>query len=394
MANGRVRTAIVATHPIQNQAPWFRALAREPELDVRVYFGMVPDADQQGIGFGVPFEWDVPLLDGYDYEVLRNVARRPGIAAFGGCDAPGIAGALRAWHPQVAVLTGWHSKMLIQAWWACVRQGVRRVVRGESNALHARPAWKRAAHRLWLSGFDRFLAIGAANRDFYLQAGVPAALIHDCPYGVDNARFEAAAAAQRARRGEWRRRWSIPDGATCFLFCGKLVAKKRPLDLLRALGRAVRAGAPAHVLVVGDGELMKEARALVAAAALPASFAGFLNQTEIVAAYVASDCLVLPSDAGETWGLVVNEAMACGRPAIVSDRVGCAADLVAPGVTGAVYPVGDVDALARALGALAGDGSALATMGERARERVRARCSVERAVAGALEAIRAATARR
>lgn len=392
MAGRRVRTAIFATHPIQNQAPWFRGLARAPELELEVFFGMVPDAAQQGVGFGVPFAWDVPLLGGYDHAVLENVARRPGVAAFGGCDTPGVASVLRAWRPDVAILTGWHSKMLVQAWWACVRQGVPRIVRGEANALRARPAWKRLAHRCWLAGFDRFLAIGAANREFYLQAGIPASRIHDCPYGVDSERFEAAADALRARRDELRRQWSIPADATCFLFCGKLAAKKRPLDLLAALQRALRAGANAHVLVVGDGELMGAARALAGAEGLPVSFAGFLNQSGIVDAYVAADCLVLPSDAGETWGLVVNEAMACGLPAIVSDRVGCGPDLVLPGVTGAIHPAGDVDALAERLVLLARNPAALRAMGAQARERVRERHSVERAVEGTLAAVRATTA--
>src|SRR5207248_1690512 len=111
----------------------------------------------------------------------------------------------------------------------------------------------------------------------------------------------------------------------------------------------IATGAQAHVLVVGDGELMTEARALAARERLPLTFAGFLNQTEIVGAYVAADCLVLPSDTGETWGLVVNEAMACGIPAIVSDQVGCGPDLVSDSVTGAMFPMGDIDALARCL---------------------------------------------
>src|SRR5262249_25816342 len=152
-----------------------------------------------------------------------------------------------------------------------------------------------------------------------------------------------------------RRDWSIGQNARCFLFCGKLVAKKNPMDLLSALQIAKAAGAPIHVLIVGEGELMEQARALVERAGLPATFAGFLNQSEIVRAYVVADCLVLPSDSGETWGLVVNEAMACGAPAIVSDQVGCGPDLVLEGVTGGIFPMGNVEALARRLITLSSD---------------------------------------
>ena len=113
---------------------------------------------------------------------------------------------------------------------------------------------------------------------------------------------------------------------------------------------------------------MAQARALVERERLPATFAGFLNQSEIVRAYAAADCLVLPSDAGETWGLVVNEAMACGIPAIVSDQVGCGSDLVTDGVTGATFPMGDVDALARCLIEFSADPKRLRRMGAAAHE--------------------------
>lgn len=389
----RVHVALFATHPIQYQVPWFQKLAARPELELNVFFGLVPDAVQQGVGFGVGFHWDLPLLEGYEWEVLQNLAKRPSLGAFDGCDTPGVARALRARTPDVAILTGWHSKMLVQAWWACVRLGVPRIIRGESNAMPRRARWKRALHRGWLHGFDQFLAIGEANRNFYRQAGIPDARIHACRYFVDNQRFAAAADEWRARRAELRRHWSILEDATCFLFCGKLIAKKHPLDLLTALQRASAAGAAAHLLVVGDGELMAQARAMAERERLPVTFAGFLNQTEIVRAYVAADCLVLPSDTGETWGLVVNEAMACGIPAIVSDQVGCGPDLISEGATGMIYPMGDVDALAQRLIELSGNPPRLHAMGVQARERVCSDYSVDRAVEGTLAAINAVMVR-
>jgi glycosyltransferase involved in cell wall biosynthesis len=388
-----VRVALFATHPIQYQAPWFQALAAQPNLALKVFFGTVPDAAQQGVGFGVDFHWDIPLLEGYESEILQNVAKRPSLGAFTGCDTPQVFRRLRYWQPDLAILTGWQSKMLLQAWWACVRLGVPRIVRGESSALASRPAWKRALHRGWLRGFDQFLAIGEANRNFYRGAGIPNVRLHACPYFVDNQRFSTAADALRERRGALRRDWSIPEHAVCFLYCGKLIAKKHPLDLLRALQWASAAGGAVHVLVVGEGELLAPARALVERDRLPVTFAGFLNQTEVVDAYVAADCLVLPSDSGETWGLVVNEAMACGIPAIVSDQVGCGPDLVSEGVTGAVFPMGDIDALAQRLIELAGDPARLRAMGTAARQRVLTQYSVERAVEGTMAAIDAAMKR-
>ncbi len=185
----------------------------------------------------------------------------------------------------------------------------------------------------------------------------------------------------------------IPQDAVCFLYAGKLVPKKRILDLLRSLDLARASGCGMHLLVVGTGELLGRARAVSLDRALPVTFAGFLNQRQIVRAYVAADCLVLPSDYGETWGLVVNEAMACGLPALVSDRVGCGPDLVEDGVTGAVFPFGDVGTLAVRLTQLAAQSRQLSEMGARARERVVTHYSVERAVAGTKEAVAALTCR-
>jgi glycosyltransferase involved in cell wall biosynthesis len=189
-----------------------------------------------------------------------------------------------------------------------------------------------------------------------------------------------------------RDRWNIPPDAFCFLFAGKLQAKKHPLDLLEALRLALaNPSTPRlHLLMVGSGELEQACRAFVASCALPVSFAGFLNQGEITDAYVAADALVLPSDSGETWGLVVNEAMACGLPAIVSDQVGCAEDLIEVGQTGAIFPCRDVEALAQSLRSMAADPAGAARMGMTAQARLTRSHGVEQARDGLLLALRQA----
>jgi glycosyltransferase involved in cell wall biosynthesis len=106
-------------------------------------------------------------------------------------------------------------------------------------------------------------------------------------------------------------------------------------------------------MVAGSGELEPKLRAAAAASGIRLHLLGFRNQTEMPAAYAASDCLVLPSDGRETWGLVANEALACRRPIIVSSACGCAPDLAGDGSVGRTFPVGDPQALADAIGALA-----------------------------------------
>jgi len=388
-----VKVAIMATHPIQYQVPWYQHLTAQPGVAPHVYYAVLPTRQQQGIGFGVSFAWDIPMFEGYGWSQLENRAGKPGLGSFFGANTPGIHAALAANRPDVAIITGWQAYTLLQGIWACMRLGIPMIVRAESNALRKRRWWVRILHKLLLSRFDACLAIGQANRQFYLGNGVAAAKIFSSHYFVDNQRIGAQYESLAPARASLRQAWGIAPDKTCFVFAGKLQEKKRIMDLLRALKLAGEKRADLHLLVVGSGEQLEAAQGLVASGRLPVTFAGFLNQTDMPKAYAAADCLVLPSDFGETWGLVVNEAMVCGLPAIVSDRVGCGPDLVSDGVTGLLFPFGDIEALAACLLKMAAEPEARAAMGARARDRI-ADYSVQQAVQGTLRAIHATTHRR
>jgi glycosyltransferase involved in cell wall biosynthesis len=381
-----MRLGIVASHPVQYQVPWYRSLASREEVDLTVYYALLPTPAQQGVGFGEQFAWDVPLLDGYRWQALPNAARAPSLDGFLASRTPAVTEVLETDRPDAVIVSGWHALSLLQAMRACRRLGIPCLVRGESSGLRRRPWWARAVHRRLLARFDAFLAIGEANREFYLSNGVQRARIFSVPYFADNERFAEQAARWGPERNAIRRGWGIAQDEACFLFAGKLVPKKRVLDFLAACAIARERMPAIRALVVGSGEMAEAARRLAADLALEAVFVGFLNQTEISRAYVAADALVLPSDYGETWGLVVNEAMVHGLPAIVSDRVGCGPDLVEEGVTGRIFPFGDVRALARILTETAVDADRRGEMGRNARRRV-ASYSAERAVEGTLEAI-------
>lgn len=362
----------VTSHPIQYQAPVFRELASMSDLDFQVMFAMVPDAETQGEGFGVGFEWDIPLLHGYRYRILKNVATSPSVTKFEGCDTPSIGMALKTIRPDAVIVNGWVVKTCIQALWACKRLSIPCMVRGEANDLRNRPAWKRILQRFLVRQYAACLFIGSANRAFYRSRGVPDANLFFAPYCVENERFERAIAASAGQREALRDTWSIPQKSTCYLYCGKFEEKKHPVQLLQALRVAANDTSSIHLLMVGDGQLRGECERFVARHRLPVSFAGFLNQEQIAGAYLAADCLVLPSDEGETWGLVVNEAMACGRPALVSDLVGCSPDLLKPGETGDIFEFGDWDGLARLLIHHAHPESRLEQMGRAAYQHIQA----------------------
>lgn len=383
-----MRVAMVTTHPIQYQVPWLQMLAATAGIDLHVYFAMIPDQQEQGREFGVSFAWDIPLLEGYRYTVLENRSKRPSLTEFGGCDTPQIHAEIRRGKFDAVIVNGWVVKTCIQALIACRLSGTPCIVRGEVNGLRPRAAWKRWLHGRLLSQYSACLSIGTNNRRYLLEAGVPGRRIFPTPYCVDNARFGEAADLYRKSPGReaLRERFGLDAHRTTYLFSGKFVEKKRPNDIVEAVRRLSPTDRERlQVLMVGEGPLGDELR--TAAQSLPIRFSGFLNQSEIASAYAAADCLVLPSDHGETWGLVVNEAMACGLPALVSDQVGSAIDLVTPGSTGAVFACGDVGALAERFAALSRSPEALGEMGANARRRVHADYNFRQVLAGVLDAL-------
>jgi glycosyltransferase involved in cell wall biosynthesis len=131
------------------------------------------------------------------------------------------------------------------------------------------------------------------------------------------------------------------------LFVGRLCPLKRVDDLILAVANS-RQHDKASLWIVGDGPHRKTLEELARQLNVQAIFFGFKNQSELPRFYAAADILVLPSDR-ETWGLVVNEALACGRPCVISDRVGCHIDMIVEGITGSVFQCGDVLELGRSL---------------------------------------------
>jgi len=344
------RLAVVVSHPIQYLSPLFRQLATQVQL--KVFYGhRATPADQQKIGFGVGFEWDVDLLSGYDSTFLTNKARKPSVARFNGIDTPEIGSRLDEGRFDAVLLEGWYLKFLIQAAFAARRRGIPVFARGDSQLLTPRSPFKRMAKDLFfpifLRLFDAALFAGKRSRAYWEHYRYPPEKMFFSPHGVDTTWFRSRATDQA--RAERRSRMGYSPETKVALFAGKLIPFKRPLDLVPAIASLRNDGLDARILVAGSGQLEGELKAAAAAARVPINMLGFCNQSEMPAVYAAADVLVLPSDGRETWGLVANEALACGRPLVLSDAVGCAPDLAADEVAGMIFPVGDVAALAQAI---------------------------------------------
>lgn len=384
-----VRLAHVVSHPIQYFAPLYRELARRPEVDLTVFFcSDLTAGAYHDPGFGCAVRWDTPLLEGYRWRMLPSARAAPvsdGFIARPNFDivrevASGRYDAL--WVHGYMHATAWLGVAAARA------RGMTVLLRDEQTLLQRRP-WRRRALKepLLRALFAQCsgLYIGEENRRYFRRYGIPERRLFFAPYAVDNAFFQRRARQLARRRDALRRSFGITDDAPVVLFAGKFIEKKQPLRLIDAFAR-VRRARPCWLLMAGDGPLRPAAEALAARLGVPGvRFAGFLNQTELPNAYASADLFVLPSSHNETWGLVVNEAMNFGLPVVVSDRVGCARDLVREGENGFVVPHDDTDALARAIDALVAHPELRARFGRKSRARIDA-YSVERAADGIVEA--------
>jgi glycosyltransferase involved in cell wall biosynthesis len=392
------RLAVLSTHPIQYQGPWFRALGSHPEVDLEVLFcHRARPEEQAAAGFGVEFEWDTQPLEGYRCRFLRNVATKPTIGTFGGLDTPEIAEVIKREKFDAVITNGWNYKSAWQAMRACWRNDIPILARSDSHLFTTRNFAKRLAkwplYNWFIPRLDACLSVGKWSREYFLHYGARPERVFTVPHAVDQNYFAAESARWLPNRNRLRAEWGIDPDSMVLLFAGKFIQKKRPLDFLCAIDQAAKRGAKLCGLMVGDGPLRRECETLASARGAPIRFAGFLNQSEITKAYVAADALVLPSDGGETWGLVVNEAMLCGRPCFVSSRVGCAPDLIDRGETGEIFSVGDIKNLVALISSYAATPQRLAEMGARAKRQMTAH-SIEAAVESTRQALAAVTGTR
>lgn len=250
-------------------------------------------------------------------------------------------------------------------------RGRRVLVRDDQTLLEPRSTLKLAARRLLVRSLFHGvtgLYVGEESRRFLRYHGLPDDRLFRVPYAVDDGLFRSRDLSA-SERTLLRRAFGVTDDAPVILFSGKLTGEKGESDLIDAFHH-VRARHDAWLLFAGEGKARGFLESRVSALGLSnVEFLGFLNQTELADVYRCADVFTLPSS-HDTWGLVVNEAMANGLPVVVSDHVGCAPDLVKEGWNGFVTPVGHVDALAASLTVLVGDPAKRRAFGENSRRHI------------------------
>lgn len=373
----RIRVAYLVTHPIQYQAPLMRMIAADRDIHLKAFFASDFSARAfHDPEFGRAVEWDVPLLEGYESEVLPALpgTRYPGDAYFDAWRpfSHGMRRRLRAGRFDALWIHGYARMPHIAAMLAAKSAGVRVLLRDETNAIgQARSGARAVAKRMAFGLIDRlvdsYLTIGALNDAHFRDLGIDPAKFTPVGYAVDNDWFQARIAEAAVNREALRQSLGLAPGRPIALYAAKLIDRKAPLDLVEAFAAATRAS-EAVLLMAGDGELRARVEARIAEldAGEHIRLLGFQPQRQLAALYDLCDLFVLPSER-ETWGLVVNEVMNASRPIIASDRVGSARDLVRDGVNGFVYPFGDIAALTARLRESLADRERLAAMGRESR---------------------------
>ena len=329
-----------------------------PGVELEAFFGT--DMSVRGYAdreFGTNVVWDTPLTEGYRHTFLSTDPRVQSVGMWS-ITAKGLRRQFRRFRPNVVLLTAYAGRFHMEAWWAARAIGARVIIRHEaSDVAAARSTWKSVVREVLLrrlyARIDGFAAIGTEARRHLLRLGVPEARLGSAPYCVDSDFFAGEVTRWMPQRESMRRELGIgPDGIT-LVFSGKLIPKKDPLLICAAVARLPEeARARLHFIVAGDGDL-RSALESAAHAVLGArvKLFGFLNQSEIGRVYASGDVLVIPSrrGAGETWGLVVNEAMQFGLPVIAGDGVGCGPDLLPDQRTGRIFESGNDISLASKL---------------------------------------------
>jgi len=357
--------AIVATHPIQYQAPLYEYLAANG-FSIHVFF-----LSDQGVSarhdadFGRPVAWDLPLLEGYPHEFLPNTRRNGGTERFLGLVNPRIVTRLLTGDFSAVLVHGHRNLSMVLAGMSARLCRIPLLYRGE-RCRPASQTLRRIGGPQFRCAVSACLSIGSLNDQFYASLGIPRERRFFMPYVVDNQRFQEAASS--VSKTDARRALGIDTPELVLLFAGKLAPWKQPDMLLRAFASVARDDM--HMVIAGEG-VMRASLEDWATRHLPGrvTFLGFLNQTEIPLAYRSADLLALPSSR-EPWGLVVNEVMNFAVPVLVSDQVGCGPDLVMPGRTGDVFAANDLSSLTRSLRGLLHDPVRLTAMGSEARSHI------------------------
>lgn len=354
------RLAIITTHPIQYYAPIFKLLNQRGNIAIKVFYTWEKDASLYDKDFGKEIKWDIPLLDGYDYEFVSNNGNHG--RDFRSVKNPELIREIEGWGAEAALFFGWNYHSHLKAM-RHFKSRIPVLFRGDSTLLNERPGLRRTARRLFLRWVYRYvdtaLYVGLNNKDYFRAHGLKEEQLVFAPHAIDNGRFSDKDGKYEEEAKRWKKELGIDERDQVLTFVGKFQDTKDPFLLLEAFKEFGHPGW--HLLYVGNGELESQLKEAVGSNK-NIHFLPFQNQSRMPVVYRLGEVFCLPSK-GETWGLAVNEAMACGRALLLSDRCGCTADLLVEGKNGFAFASGNKKDLVDKMRILMGSGQDIRSLG-------------------------------
>jgi glycosyltransferase involved in cell wall biosynthesis len=340
------KLAIITTHPIQYNSPFFKLLTERKIINAKIFYTWGESVLQSKFdpGFGKTIRWDIPLLEGYEYQFIENIAKDKGTHHFSGIVNPDIISQVAKWKPDAILIYGWNFQSHLKVM-RYFKNKIPVYFRGDSTLLDRQNKVKRVFKKLFLKWVYSHVEIafytGSNNKKYFLNYGLKEHQLKKALHAVDNSRFQNKDHRYSDSALNWKRKLSIHEDSVVFLFAGKLEPKKGIEVLLKAFEKIAHQNT--WLIVAGNG---KEEKVLRNSSKnlYNVSFLDFQNQRVMPVLYQLCDVFVLPSSGpNETWGLCMNEAMASGKPVIASDRCGGAIDLIDEGETGYIFKSGNVE---------------------------------------------------
>ena len=368
-AVGRLAGACRPICPIQNAEP-DRIFSRYEDINLQVVFCANPYTQiKKDKEFINQQQFDINVLDdGYPWKIIKNISPQPGLSKFWGLINPAVVSEVIK---NDCIVVYGHA--YITFWLAIITSLIfRKKLILTTDATYIESPDKKSWKEKIKSKFIPFLYNKVSNlvwvpsteaKRFLIASGVKPDRIIITPYTVDNNFIVSNA----DKSFSVRPKFNIPLDAVVAVFCAKFIDRKRPQDAIRAF--AVSNCTNCYLIMIGDGPLKLELISLVSELGLDTKviFTGLVNYSQLPSYYSSSDFLVFTSET-EQFGLPVNEAMLCGLPVLISDRIGCRHDLVLEGKNGFTYMSGDVSELAGKMKILFTDTSLRQKMSIRSRE--------------------------
>jgi glycosyltransferase involved in cell wall biosynthesis len=323
------RLAIVTSHPIQYNAPFFRLLAEQKNIDLKVFYSWGEKAIDSKFDpdFGRVIEWDIPLLEGYDFHFTRNVAKKPGSDHFRGIITPDLKHEIKVFKPDVIWLWGWSFYGHLQVM-RSFKGKIPIWFRGDSIIGEYKTDLKSFLRKIVLSWIykhvDKAFFVGKLNKAYYLHFGLKENQLIKAYHAIENLRFSKFTLNDEMALKQLKKQLEIKSDEFVILYAGKLEPRKNP-NFLCLLAKKLEKD-KYKIIIVGNGPLEKELKSKTTQLA-NIKYLDFQNQTQMPFIYRLANLYILPS-LNETWGLGMNESLACGVPVAASIHCGGSADLI------------------------------------------------------------------